>query len=70
MFQVLIWLIVARALLSWFPDTRSNQAVQILHQITDVILQPISRVVPRMGMIDLSPMIAILVLVVLSAAIR
>ncbi len=63
-------MIVARALLSWFPDTRNNQMVQILHQITDVILQPISRVVPRMGMIDLSPMIAILVLVVLSAAIR
>ncbi len=70
MFQILIWMIIARALLSWFPNTRNNQAVQILHQITDVILQPISRVVPRMGMIDLSPMIAILILVVLSAAIR
>ncbi len=69
-FQILIWLIVARALLSWFPDTRNNQLVQVLIQITDTFLQPIARVVPRMGMMDLSPMIAILILIVLSAAVR
>ena len=63
-------MIVARALLSWFPDTRNNQLVQILNQVTDVMLQPIARVVPRMGMMDFSPMIAIIILVALSAAIR
>ena len=62
-------MIIARALLSWFPDTRNNQLVQILNQITDRMLQPISRVVPRMGMMDFSPMIAIIILIVLSRAI-
>lgn len=63
-------MIIARAILSWFPDTRNNQLVQILNQITDRMLQPISRVVPRMGMMDFSPMIAIIILIVLSRAIR
>lgn len=62
-------MIIARAILSWFPDTRNNQLVQILNQITDRMLQPISRVVPRMGMMDFSPMIAIIILIVLSRAI-
>ena len=65
---VLAWMIVARALLSWFPDTRKNQWVQILIQITDPILVPISRIVPRMGAFDFSPMIAILVLFAMARA--
>ncbi|MCH7740977.1 MAG: YggT family protein, partial [Chloroflexi bacterium] len=52
------------------PDTRNNQLVQILNQITDRMLKPISRVVPRMGMMDFSPMIAIIILIALSRAIR
>lgn len=63
-------MIIARAILSWFPDTRNNQLVQILNQITDRMLQPISRVVPRMGMMDFSPMIAIIILIALSSALR
>jgi len=65
---VLAWMIVARALLSWFPDTRKNQWVQILVQLTDPILVPISRIVPRMGAFDFSPMIAILVLFTMARA--
>ena len=56
------WLIIARALLSWFPDIRNHPAVVILYQITDPIIVPIQRLVPRMGMIDISPMIVFLVL--------
>ena len=65
---ILAWMIVARALLSWFPDTRNNQWVQVLVQLTDPILVPISRIVPRLGAMDFSPMIAILVLFALARA--
>ena len=65
---ILAWMIVARALLSWFPNTRNNQWVQILVQITDPILLPISRIVPRLGAFDFSPMIAIIVLFSLARA--
>ena len=60
------WLIIARALLSWFPDTRNHPAVVLLYQITDPIIVPIQRLVPRMGMIDISPMIAFVVLQIIA----
>ena len=56
------YLIVARALTSWFPDARRHPIVQLLYQITDPIMVPASRFIPRIGMIDISPMIVILIL--------
>jgi YggT family protein len=66
--SLLAWMIVARALLSWFPNTRSNQFVQLLAQLTDPILVPLSRIIPRAGMFDFSPMIAIFVLFTVARA--
>ena len=68
--QLMSWLIIGRALLSWFPDTRNHPLVDFLHQITDPVIVPIQRLVPRMGMFDLSPMIAFIVLQIISVAIR
>jgi len=64
--QIFGYLIVARALSSWFPDARHHPIVQLLYQITDPIMIPASRLIPRIGMIDISPMIVILVLFTLS----
>ena len=61
--QVMIWLIIARSLMSWFPNARRNQIVDLLYQITDPILVPLQRLVPRIGMIDISPIVAVLILV-------
>jgi YggT family protein len=36
--------------------------IQILDAVTEPILDPIRRIMPRLGMIDLSPLIAILLL--------
>ena len=60
------YLIIARALTSWFPDARRHPIVQLLYQITDPIMIPASRFIPRIGMIDISPMIVILILVWIS----
>ena len=68
--QLMSWLIIGRALLSWFPDARNHPAVELLHQITDPVIVPIQRLVPRMGMFDLSPMIAFVILQIISIAIR
>ena len=59
---ILIIAIVARALLSWFPISRGNPLIQLVHQITDPLIEPIRRIMPRTGVIDLSPMIVIVVL--------
>jgi YggT family protein len=63
---VLTIAIIARALLSWFPniDPR-NPAVEFLITITEPILGPIRAVMPRLGFIDLTPLVAIILLQVL-----
>ena len=60
------YLIVARALTSWFPDARRHPIVQLLYQITDPVMVPASRLIPRIGMIDISPMIVIILLFAIS----
>jgi YggT family protein len=60
--------IIARALMSWFnPDPRSP-LMQALHSVTEPILDPIRRILPRMG-IDLSPLIAIVLLQIITATV-
>ena len=60
--QVIGYLLVVRALLSWFPNARGNQIVEIIYQITDPIILPLRRIIPPLGMIDISVMIAVLFL--------
>ena len=69
--NVLIWLIIARALISWSPIGRSAflaQVGQFLYWTTEPFLFPIRRFLwrflPPAGL-DLSPMIAILLLIFL-----
>ncbi len=61
--------IIARAAISWFPVDPNGPVVRILTEITEPILGPLRRVVPRLGMVDITPMVAILVLFAISQAI-
>ena len=58
--QALGWLLVIRALLSWFPNARGNQIVEFIYQLTDPIILPLRRLIPPIGMIDISVMLAVL----------
>ncbi len=58
-----MWAVIARSLLSWFPVDQSSPLFQVLHRVTEPIVEPIRRVMPNTGMIDLSPMIAIMVII-------
>lgn len=65
-FQILWWAILIRVLLSWLPMANIridpyNPAVRLLYSITDPILEPLRRYT-TVGMIDLSPLVALLVL--------
>ncbi len=60
--EIFAWMIIARSLMSWFPNARGNPIVDALFAVTDPILLPLQKVIPRIGMIDISPMIATLVL--------
>ena len=66
---VLTIAIIARALLSWFPNLDArNPLVGLLYQVTEPILAPIRSIMPRMG-IDFSPIIAIFLLQIIGQAI-
>jgi YggT family protein len=61
--EVLKWLIIVRALMSWFVDPRSaNPLVSWIRGVTDAVLSPIRSLLPGMGGMDLSPLVAILLI--------
>ena len=66
--QVLTFAIFARAIVSWFPIDRNGPIVRALDAITEPILQPLRRVIPLIGMVDITPMVAIIILFVISGA--
>ncbi len=62
LFAALFVAILGRVIISWVNLSPYNPIVVALYQITEPILAPIRRVLPQTGMIDLSPMIAIIVM--------
>jgi len=58
-----------RAILSWFAMDPRNPLIEVLDQITEPILAPLRRIVPRLGMIDITPLVAIILLQVLAQAV-
>ena len=57
--QLGIILFLVRAVLSWFsPDTR-QPVIAFIYSITDPVLDRIRRLIPAIGMVDLSPFFAI-----------
>ena len=64
-----MWVIIARALISWVNPDPWNPIVQFLERVTEPVLAPIRRWIGwRMG-IDLSPIIAILIISFLQIAV-
>jgi YggT family protein len=59
-------LILGRVLVSWTNPSGGGQLTAFLYQVTEPVLAPIRRVLPPTGGIDWSPMIAILVLGILT----
>ena len=57
----------ARVILSWFPAGAGNPIVQFIFAVTEPILAPIRRVVPRFGMLDISPMVALILVAIIQA---
>jgi YggT family protein len=69
LFQALFFAILGRVLISWIDPMGNMRVTQILREITEPILAPIRSVLPTMGMIDLSPLVAILLLQLLQGLI-
>ncbi|TXC92037.1 YggT family protein [Metabacillus litoralis] len=54
--------IIVYILLSWFPGARESSFGGLLAKIVEPYLEPFRKIIPPLGMIDLSPIVAILAL--------
>ena len=58
-----IWILIARAVLSWVSPDPYNPVVRFLHRVTEPVLRPVRERLPAFQLgLDFSPMIVILVL--------
>jgi YggT family protein len=70
LFTLLAFAIIARALVSWLPIDRYHPAVTFLDQITEPIIAPLRRFIPPIGMMDITPIVALIILQVLQALVH
>ena len=61
-FQVYTLILIVRVLITWVNPDPFNPVVQFLSRATDPVLEPLRRVIPPLGPIDISPIIALLLL--------
>jgi YggT family protein len=59
---VLFWSVIVRAVMSFFSPDYANPAVEVLFAITDPVLRPFRKLMPRNATIDLSPIIPLLLI--------
>ncbi|MGH2633021.1 MAG: YggT family protein [Tepidiformaceae bacterium] len=62
---MLVWAVIARALVSFLPIDQNGTIYQVLYRVTEPICEPLRRIMPNTGMFDWSPLAAIVVLIVL-----
>ena len=62
--QIYVLILVVRALLSWFPyrpDSPLNPVRRVVFTLTEPVLAPFRRLIPPVGMFDLSFLVAFIV---------
>ena len=60
--SIIKWASLIRVILSWIRPTSFQNFTSLIHNITEPILKVLRGILPNMGMIDLSPIIAFFVL--------
>ncbi len=66
--QLYVLILVVRAVLSWFPyhsDSPLNPVRRVVITLTEPVLAPFRRVIPPVGMFDLSFLVAFIVVEVI-----
>jgi YggT family protein len=70
--KIYLLVLLARAITSFFPVTPGTafaQIVEVLYRLTEPILSPVRKIIPPLGMFDLSFLVVLIAIQVFSAAI-
>jgi YggT family protein len=62
---VLFLIVTGRVLISWINPRFEGPVARFLHDTTEPLLAPIRRFLPQTGMVDLSPMVLGMLLLIL-----
>ncbi len=60
--DVLTVVILIRVVVSWYFPRPTNVLVTILYRVTEPILAPLRRIIPRVGIFDFTPLVAIILI--------
>jgi len=60
MFEVYTFLIIAEVLMSWVPHDRYHPVFRFIEEVTEPVLRPFRRLIPVVGGIDFSPIVALM----------
>ena len=64
--EILTIIILIRVVMSWFSPQPTNIISNIVYQITEPILAPLRRIIPKVGIFDFTPMVAIILFQVIA----
>jgi len=67
--SIYILLIVMRVIFSWGMLSYRNRLMRFLVDVTEPLLGPLRRMIPRLGWLDISPIVAILILMLFQQAV-
>ena len=65
LFQIVMLALIVRVVASWFGKGPYSPWLRLAYLLTDWLLNPIRRLLPPFGMIDLSPLVAYVALILL-----
>ncbi len=63
--QLYIVILIVRAIMSWFPyrhDSPLNPVRRVVFMLTEPVLAPFRRIIPPIGMLDISFLVAFIVI--------
>lgn len=63
--NIYMYIIIARAIISWVNPDPFNPIVRFLYNITEPVLARVRRLIPNLGGLDISPIIVILLIIFL-----
>jgi len=69
-FRVYTYLLIIRIFLSWFRHNPYQPVIRFIYEVTEPYLKVFRKIVPPFGMLDLSPVVALIALQLLEWLVR